>query len=89
LAEVSARLAVKIDALNLYPPSAPVVARLKALGVLQADWAGELFRGKDCAGFPPGGESGRVGAYETLFVTDRLRDAVDRAAPLSELENSP
>lgn len=70
------------------PPSAPVVERLKALGVLEADWAGELFRGKDCAGFPPGGESGRVGAYETLFVTDRLRDAVDRAAPLSELEKT-
>lgn len=70
------------------PPGAAVVARLKALGVFEADWAGELFRGKDCAGFPPGGESGRVGAYETLFVTDRLRDAIDRAAPLSELEKT-
>jgi general secretion pathway protein E/type IV pilus assembly protein PilB len=54
------------------------------LGVLEADWSGMLHRGKDCEGFPPGGESGRVGTYEVLFVTDQLRDLIDRSAPRGE-----
>jgi type II secretory ATPase GspE/PulE/Tfp pilus assembly ATPase PilB-like protein len=70
------------------PADAAVITRLKSLGVLEADWTGVLYRGKDCEGFPPGGESGRVGAYEIMFVTDRLRDLIDRAAPLSELEKA-
>jgi type II secretory ATPase GspE/PulE/Tfp pilus assembly ATPase PilB-like protein len=70
------------------PPDAAVVTRLKTLGVLEADWSGELRRGKDCEGFPPGGESGRVGVYETMFVTDRLRDLIDRGAPRGELEKA-
>ena len=52
--------------------------------MLEADWSGVLYRGKDCEGFPPGGESGRVGTYEVLFVTDQLRDLIDRSAPRSE-----
>ena len=70
------------------PSDAAVVARLKTLGVLEADWSGVLYRGKDCEGFPPGGESGRVGVYETMFVTEQLRDLIDRAAPRSELEKA-
>jgi type II secretory ATPase GspE/PulE/Tfp pilus assembly ATPase PilB-like protein len=70
------------------PADAAVITRLKSLGVLEADWTGVLYRGKDCEGFPPGGESGRVGAYEIMFVTDRLRDLIDRAAPRSELEKA-
>ncbi len=70
------------------PADAAVITRLKSLGVLEADWSGVLYRGKDSEGFPPGGESGRVGAYEIMFVTDRLRDLIDRAAPRSELEKA-
>lgn len=70
------------------PSDAAVVTRLKTLGVLEANWSGVLYRGKDTAGFPPGGEAGRVGAYEILFITDRLRDLIDRAAPLSEFEKA-
>jgi type II secretory ATPase GspE/PulE/Tfp pilus assembly ATPase PilB-like protein len=66
----------------------PVVARLKSLEVLEANWSGVLYRGKDSEGSPPGGESGRVGAYEIMLVTDRLRDLIDRAAPRSELEKA-
>jgi type II secretory ATPase GspE/PulE/Tfp pilus assembly ATPase PilB-like protein len=65
-----------------------VVARLKSLGVLEANWSRVLYRGKDSEGSPPGGESGRVGAYEIMLVTDRLRDLIDRAAPRSELEKA-
>lgn len=70
------------------PSDAAVVTRLKTLGVLEADWSGVLYRGKDCEGFPPGGESGRVGAYEVMYVTDQLRDLIDREAPRSELEKA-
>ena len=70
------------------PSDAAVITRLKTLGVLEADWSGVLSRGKDCEGFPPGGESGRVGAYEVMFITDQLRDRIDRSAPRSELEKA-
>lgn len=70
------------------PSDAAVVTRLKILGVLEADWSGVLCRGKDREGFPRGGESGRVGAYEVMYVTDQLRDLIDREAPCSELEKA-
>jgi type IV pilus assembly protein PilB len=70
------------------PAHAAVITRLKSSGVLEADWSGVLYRGKASEGSPSGGESGRVGAYEIMFVTDRLRDLIDRAAPLSELEKA-
>ncbi len=70
------------------PSDAAVVTRLKTMGVLEADWSGVLCRGKDCEGFPPGGESGRVGAYEVMFVTDQLRDLIDRGARRSEFEKA-
>jgi type II secretory ATPase GspE/PulE/Tfp pilus assembly ATPase PilB-like protein len=70
------------------PSDAAVITRLKTLGVLEADWSGVLSRGKDCEGFPPGGESGRVGTYEVMFITDQLRDRIDRGAPRSDLEKT-
>ncbi len=70
------------------PSDAAVVTRLKTMEVLEADWSGVLYRGKDCDGCPPGGESGRVGAFEIMFVTDQLRDLIDRGAPRSEFEKA-
>ena len=70
------------------PADSAVVARLRTLDVLETDWCGALSRGKDCEGFPPGGESGRVGAYEVMFVTDQLRDLIYGGAPRSEFEKA-
>jgi type II secretory ATPase GspE/PulE/Tfp pilus assembly ATPase PilB-like protein len=70
------------------PADSAVVARLRTLGVLEADWSGVLSRGKDCKGFPLGGESGRVGAYEVMFVTDQLRDLIYGGAPRIEYEKA-
>ena len=70
------------------PSDAAVIARLKVLGVLDADWSGALSRGKNCEDCPPSGESGRVGAYEVMFVTESLRNLIDRGAAISELEKA-
>ncbi len=70
------------------PADAAVITRLKTLGVLEAGWSGVLYRGKDSEGSPPGGESGRVGVYEVMFVTDQLRDLIDRGAPRRAFENA-
>lgn len=67
---------------------APVVARLKAMGILEADWAGTLYHGKDTQGVPHSGEKGRVGAYEIMLVTDELRDLIDRSATRNQFEKA-
>jgi type II secretory ATPase GspE/PulE/Tfp pilus assembly ATPase PilB-like protein len=70
------------------PSDAAVIARLKNLGVLEADWSGALSRGKNCEDGPPSGESGRVGAYEVMFVTESLRNQIDRGASIREFEKA-
>jgi type II secretory ATPase GspE/PulE/Tfp pilus assembly ATPase PilB-like protein/CRP-like cAMP-binding protein len=73
---------------ELVPSDATVVARLRTLGVLEADWSGALYREKNSAGLPPISNSGRVGAYEVMYVTDQLRNLIDREAPRNELEKA-
>jgi type II secretory ATPase GspE/PulE/Tfp pilus assembly ATPase PilB-like protein len=66
--------------LEEYRPSAEAVARL-------ADGAPapRFFRGAGCAACRGTGFRGRAGVFELLVMNDRLRDAVVRRAPRSEL----
>jgi type II secretory ATPase GspE/PulE/Tfp pilus assembly ATPase PilB-like protein len=70
------------------PADDPVIQRLRRLGVLPEDWSGTLQRGIEKEGFPPHGESGRVGVFEILSITDELRQLVEVSAPFSELKKS-
>ena len=70
------------------PPDAPVVARLKELEVLEADWSGTLYRAKGGKGAGSSAEPGRVAVYEIMLITDRLRDLIDRSATRNELEQA-
>jgi len=70
------------------PPDAPVVARLKELEVLEADWSGTLYRAKGGTGAGSSAEPGRIAVYEIMLITDRLRDLIDRSATRTELEQA-
>ena len=67
-------------------PDEPVVHRLKQINVLDESWSEALQRGKQADGGPADGESGRVAVYELLSVTHSIRDLIDRAAPMSDIE---
>ena len=67
-------------------PDEEIVHRMKRLGVLESDWQGPLYRGVDESGGPAGGESGRVGVFEILSMTDTLRDLIDQQGSLSQFE---
>ena len=70
------------------PDDDPVIGRLKELDVLPKDFSGKLSRGVDTPNGPPGGESGRVGAFEVLSIDGRLRDLIDRSRPFAEIADS-
>lgn len=58
---------------------------LKQMGVLPEGWHGSLQRGRQEDGGPQGGESGRLGVFEVLTVTDPLRELIEDSAPQSEI----
>ena len=49
------------------------------------DPAGEYFRPKGCEACRGGGYRGRVGLFEVIRITRRMRDAIAQNCPLSEL----
>jgi type II secretory ATPase GspE/PulE/Tfp pilus assembly ATPase PilB-like protein len=65
-----------------------VYDRLQALGILPIDYGGAVYRpsvsrnGEPADAFDEG-ESGRIAAFEILAVNDRLRDLIEREAPVS------
>ncbi|HEV7586808.1 MAG TPA: GspE/PulE family protein [Longimicrobium sp.] len=67
--------------LEEYRPSADALARLSA-GLPAPE---RLFRGAGCPACRGTGFRGRAGVFELLVMNDRLRDAVVRRAPRSEL----
>jgi type II secretory ATPase GspE/PulE/Tfp pilus assembly ATPase PilB-like protein len=58
---------------------------LREIRVLPDGWSGSLQRGRQEEGGPQGGESGRVGVFEVLTVTDPLRELIEDAASQSEI----
>jgi type II secretory ATPase GspE/PulE/Tfp pilus assembly ATPase PilB-like protein len=68
-------------------PDDPVIGRLRNLGVLDSHWSGTLYRGNDGSGGANTGESGRVGLFELLSITDDVRDLIDRSAPFRDIVN--
>ncbi|MEM9185896.1 MAG: ATPase, T2SS/T4P/T4SS family [Planctomycetota bacterium] len=71
-------------------PEDPTVERLKRVGVLPEDFYGELRRPAE--GAPAGddifaAEQGRVGVYEVLATTDRIRRQIEEQATLGEIES--
>jgi type II secretory ATPase GspE/PulE/Tfp pilus assembly ATPase PilB-like protein len=58
---------------------------LRQIGVLPDGWSGSFHRGRQEEGGPQGGESGRIGVFEVLTVTDPLRELIEATAPQSEV----
>jgi type II secretory ATPase GspE/PulE/Tfp pilus assembly ATPase PilB-like protein len=61
------------------------MSNLKQIGVLPECWRGTLQRGRQEDGGPQGGESGRLGVFEVLTVTDPLRERIEGSATQSEI----
>jgi type II secretory ATPase GspE/PulE/Tfp pilus assembly ATPase PilB-like protein len=70
------------------PADDPQVARLRAAGILPADWSKPLTRGQGCDVCRSEGEVGRVGVFEVLDVNDRLREAIEANAPWTEMRDA-
>lgn len=65
-----------------------VVRRLIEHGVIDESSLPKLRRGKEVENGPPEGESGRVGMFEILSVTEQMSDLVDRGASRAELSEN-
>lgn len=62
--------------------------RLVALGIIDPAWAGTVYKPQGCEQCRFTGTKGRVGVYEVLVVSPKLRDAIERSAPYAELQAS-
>lgn len=59
--------------------------RLVALGVIDAAWEGTVYKPQGCEACRFTGTKGRVGIYEVLVVTPKLRDAIERSATYADM----
>ncbi len=71
---------------NCKEPSKPNPALLKDVGIDPAELKGEtLYKGKGCSQCSNTGYRGRIGIFEVMVVTSRLRELILDRAPTDEL----
>jgi type II secretory ATPase GspE/PulE/Tfp pilus assembly ATPase PilB-like protein len=60
--------------------------RLTELGVIDASWSATVYRPQGCEKCRFTGTKGRVGVYEVLMITPKLRDAIERSASYTDMQ---
>lgn len=60
--------------------------RLVEMGVLDQSWAGSVYKPQGCEACRFTGTKGRVGVYEVLLITPKLRDAIERGASYADMQ---
>jgi type II secretory ATPase GspE/PulE/Tfp pilus assembly ATPase PilB-like protein len=60
--------------------------RLVALGIIDANWDGQVYKPQGCEACRYTGTKGRVGVYEVLVVTPKLRDTIERGATYADMQ---
>ena len=67
---------------------AALLAKLRAGGLVGAEESPKVWKAPGCTHCRMTGRRGRVGLYEVLYITDPLRDAIERQATLKEMQEA-
>ena len=59
--------------------------RLVDLGIVDAGWAGTVYKPQGCEACRFTGTKGRVGVFEVLVVNAKLRDAIEKGASYADM----